>query len=59
MAIVGDGRGGVYCENSLEILDNPNTRQEIYLGSPNPPFGKKLKIDDRREIQSRTQMEKV
>lgn len=53
MAIVGDGRGGVYCENSLENLDNwhPNTRQEIYLGSfdvllTNPPFGKKLKIDD-------------
>ncbi len=53
MAIVGDGRGGVYCENSLENLNNwhPNTRQEIYLGYfdvllTNPPFGKKLKIDD-------------
>lgn len=53
MAIIGDGRGGVYCENSLENLDNwhPNTRQEIYFEAfdvllTNPPFGKKLKIDD-------------
>lgn len=53
MAIVGDGRGGVFCENSLDNLENwqPDTRQGVYLGSfdavlTNPPFGKKLKIDD-------------
>lgn len=53
MAIMGDGRGGVFCENSLDNVNNwkPNTRQHIQLGSfdlvlTNPPFGKKLKVDD-------------
>jgi len=53
MAIIGDGRGGVFCENSL---DNPeqwhqNAQDAIQLNSfdvvvTNPPFGKKLKIND-------------
>ncbi|MEW6250515.1 MAG: N-6 DNA methylase [Planctomycetota bacterium] len=52
MAILGDGRGGVYCESSLE---NPRkwqtkTRNAVQLGSfsvviTNPPFGKKLRIE--------------
>ena len=52
MAILGDGRGGVYCENSLDKRDNwsSDTKNEINLGSfdvvlTNPPFGKKLSID--------------
>ncbi|XOK62057.1 restriction endonuclease subunit M [Paenibacillus elgii] len=52
MAILGDGRGGVYCENSLESPDNwsASTKSEIVLGGfdvvlTNPPFGKKLAID--------------
>jgi Type I restriction-modification system methyltransferase subunit len=52
MAILGDGRGGVYCENSLESRENwsADTRNEISFGSfdvvlTNPPFGKKLAID--------------
>ena len=59
MAIIGDGRGGVFCENSL---DNPKqwknlTREHIQLGSfdvvvTNPPFGKKLKIDDTTILSS-------
>lgn len=58
MALMGDGRGGIFCENSLV---NPKewsekTRADISLNSfdvvlTNPPFGKKLKIDD-REILS-------
>jgi type I restriction enzyme M protein len=51
MAILGDGRGGVHCENSLENPMNWNTkaRNAIQLGSfdvviTNPPFGKKLRI---------------
>jgi type I restriction enzyme M protein len=54
MAILGDGRGGVFCENSL---DNPKqwhakTRNAIALNSfdvviTNPPFGKKLKIESK------------
>lgn len=54
MAIIGDGRGGVFCENSLDLPVNwkPSTQEEIRFGSfdvvlTNPPFGKKLKIDDR------------
>ncbi|MCL4538448.1 MAG: SAM-dependent methyltransferase, partial [Bacteroidetes bacterium] len=52
MAILGDGRGGVHCENSLE---NPRrwsskARNSIGMGSfnvviTNPPFGKKLRIE--------------
>lgn len=52
MAILGDGRGGVYCENSLENVSNWNskTKNNVGLGSfdivmTNPPFGKKLAID--------------
>lgn len=52
MAILGDGRGGVYCENSLEDVSNWKsiTRDNIQLGSfdvviTNPPFGKKIAID--------------
>jgi len=51
MALLGDGRGGVYCENSLE---NPNhwnkkTRDEIKMEYfdivlTNPPFGSKIPI---------------
>lgn len=53
MAIIGDGRGGVYCENGLEEPSSwaPATHSDIRLGSfdvvlANPPFGKKLKITD-------------
>ncbi len=53
MAIIGDGRGGVFCENSLDVPTNWKTitRDHIQLGTfdvviTNPPFGKKLKIDD-------------
>jgi type I restriction enzyme M protein len=52
MAILGDGRGGVHCENSLESPENwdSKTRDSVQLGSfdvviTNPPFGKKLAID--------------
>ena len=52
MAILGDGRGGVYCDNSLELASNwqGSTRNNIQLEEfdivvTNPPFGKKLAID--------------
>jgi len=54
MAILGDGRGGVYCENSLDNPKNWGRKagEGIQMKSfdvvmTNPPFGKKLKIDDR------------
>lgn len=53
MAILGDGRGGVFCENSLGRPQRwkSKTRNAIALNSfqvviTNPPFGKKLRIDD-------------
>lgn len=59
MAIVGDGRGGVYCENSLDRPGNWQVpvQQDISLGSfdivvTNPPFGRKLKIDDTEILSS-------
>ena len=51
MAIIGDGRGGIFCENSLLPPDqwNPKTRQRIELGKfdvllTNPPFGAKIPV---------------
>lgn len=53
MAILGDGRGGVFCENSLENPKNwsHKTKSMIAFNSfnvilTNPPYGSKLKIDD-------------
>lgn len=58
MAILGDGRGGIYCENSLL---NPSkwsskARQEVVPGKfdvivTNPPFGQKLKVSDAETLQ--------
>jgi type I restriction enzyme M protein len=55
MAIVGDGRGGVFCENSLIPPDDwpPIMRDNIALGSfdvllTNPPMGKKIVVRGER-----------
>jgi type I restriction enzyme M protein len=51
MALIGDGRGGIFCENSLNTpTDWSNSAQEkIALGTfdvviTNPPFGAKIPI---------------
>ncbi len=51
MALVGDGRGGVFCANSLNRPEdwNPVMRDKISLGAfhvvlTNPPFGKKIVV---------------
>jgi type I restriction enzyme M protein len=53
MAIIGDGRGGVFCENSLEptISWSNKCRDKIDLGKfdlvlTNPPFGSKIPIKE-------------
>ncbi len=58
MAIMGDGRGGVFCANSL---DRPSRwseqhRESIQLGRfdiviTNPPFGSKIKVSDEQVIK--------
>lgn len=52
LAILGDGRGGIHCENSLDRFKNwsPKTQEDIQYKKfdvivTNPPFGKKLAID--------------
>jgi type I restriction enzyme M protein len=59
MAIIGDGRGGVFCENSLEdpLAWKAITQEHVKLNSfdvvlTNPPFGKKLKVDDTTILNS-------
>lgn len=51
MAIMGDGKGGVFCEDSLERPENwsTKTRQKIHMGDfdvvlTNPPFGSKIPV---------------
>ena len=58
MAIIGDGRGGVFCENGLDRRENwtSRTQEEINLESfdvvlTNPPFGQKLNIDDKSILE--------
>ncbi len=57
MAIMGDGRGGVFCENSLLPPSDwhHNTQDKISLGSfdlllTNPPFGTKIPIKGQRVL---------
>lgn len=58
MAIIGDGRGGIFCENSLVPLSewNPKARQKIDLESfdvllTNPPFGAKIPVRGDRILE--------
>jgi type I restriction enzyme M protein len=51
MIIIGDGKGGIHCEDSLEQPKEwqDRTRQNVSLGQfdvllTNPPFGKDIKI---------------
>jgi len=51
MAIIGDGKSGIFCEDSLEVPKNwgQSTRQKIDLEKfsvllTNPPFGSKIPV---------------
>lgn len=51
MAIMGDGKGGIFCEDSLERPENwsDKTRQKVHMGDfdivlTNPPFGSKIPV---------------
>lgn len=59
MAILGDGRGGVFCENSLDQPKNwdRKARDSVQMGSfdvviTNPPFGKKLAIESEEILKT-------
>ncbi|MBE7034612.1 MAG: restriction endonuclease subunit M [Ruminococcaceae bacterium] len=58
MAILGDGKGGIFCEDSLEKPSNWNsfTQQNIKLGGfsvsfSNPPFGKDIKVTGKEKLE--------
>lgn len=51
MAIIGDGKGGIFCEDTLDVPENwkDAVNQDIKLGKfdvllTNPPFGKDIKV---------------
>ena len=57
MAILGDGKGGIFCEDSLDLTNNWSlaTQQHIHLGSfnvsfSNPPFGKEIKVIGKEKL---------
>ncbi len=58
MAIVGDGKGGIFCEDSLDSPKNwdMQARDKIQLGSfdivlTNPPFGSKIKVEGEEKLK--------
>ncbi len=58
MAILGDGKGGIFCEDSLEkpCLWKGKTKQLIKLDSmdiclANPPFGKDIKVTGNEKLE--------
>jgi type I restriction enzyme M protein len=58
MAIIGDGRGGVFCENSLEDVNewSHKCQDKIDLGKfdvvlTNPPFGSKIPIREEKILK--------
>lgn len=58
MAIVGDGKSGIFCEDSLKNPKNWNskTRQKIHLDGfdillTNPPFGSKIPVKGEEKLK--------
>lgn len=58
MAILGDGKGGLFCEDSLELPSNwqDKTKIKISLGKfsvllTNPPFGSKIPVRGEEKLK--------
>lgn len=58
MAILGDGKGGLFCEDSLDRVDNWNNKTKIKIGLnkfsillTNPPFGSKIKVQGEEKLK--------
>lgn len=61
MAIIGDGRGGIFCENSLEHPKEWSNKcqDKIDLGKfdvvlSNPPFGSKIPVKEEKTLKQFT-----
>ena len=59
LAILGDGRGGVFCQNSLDNPQNWSSKAKVAIQKgtfdvviTNPPFGKKLAIESEEILKS-------
>lgn len=57
MAILGDGKSGIFCEDSLDVPSNwkEMTQQNVKLGTfsvsfSNPPFGKNIKVTGKQKL---------
>lgn len=66
MAILGDGKGGIFCEDSLESPTNWQefTQQNVKLGTfsvsfSNPPFGKDIKVTGKQKLSQYQLAKKV
>lgn len=66
MTILGDGKGGIFCEDSLEQPVNwePLTQQNVRLGEfsvsfSNPPFGKDIKVTGKKKLKQYELAKKV
>jgi type I restriction enzyme M protein len=58
MAIIGDGKSGIFCEDSLDEPTNwsQKTRQKVQLGQftvllTNPPFGSKIPVRGEEKLK--------
>lgn len=58
MAIVGDGKGGIFCEDSLENEKNWDTKTRTKIGLDhfnvlltNPPFGSKIPVKGEEKLE--------
>lgn len=58
MAIVGDGKSGIFCEDSLKNPQewNPKTQQKIHFDGfdllmTNPPFGSKIPVKGKEKLK--------
>ena len=66
MAILGDGKGGIFCEDSLELPSNWNTltQQNVKLGTfsvsfSNPAFGEDIKVTGKTKLSQYELAKKV
>lgn len=57
MAIIGDGKGGIFCEDSLDRSENWNNKTRINIGLnkfnvliTNPPFGSKIAVTGEEKL---------
>jgi type I restriction enzyme M protein len=58
MTLIGDGKSGIFCDDSLEKPNNWNekTKQKIRLGDfdlliTNPPFGSKIPVEGEEKLK--------